>query len=393
MIRLLFVDDDAITRRSITENIAWESLGITLCCVARDGYEAIQYVLENPVDLVLSDIRMPLLDGIEMAREMKAIRGTIRFVFLSGFPEFEYAKEALKLNAFDFLTKPISNTKLTEIMKEAVRQILQDSTNQIALSEGIPMMNRNRLIGLLSEGSIVSKSNGIPLIEQGTYACLCIVSLDLGVEAAPTILDLHLVCTMLENVSYCRVAAVRIASQLVILVADSSSLQETEFLQKVEQTKTLVNEVIQSRLTARISIAQGPIVTCESEIGSSYYQAVKGTSDSGYALTDKVKRYLLENLQDPQLSLNNIAQHFLINPCYLTVVFKKHNDCNVYNYLIKLRMEKAAELLRTTDLRSYEIASLVGYNDSQYFCNSFRKYYSITTSDYRKQCLPEKELP
>ncbi len=166
MIRLLFVDDDAITRRSIAENIPWDSLGITLCYVARDGYEAIQYVLENPVDLVLSDIRMPLLDGIEMAREMKEIHSAIRFVFLSGFPEFEYAKEALKLNALDFLTKPISNTKLMEIMKEAVRQIQQDSTNQIALSEGIHMMNRNRLIGLLSEGSITDKSTGKSLFEQ-----------------------------------------------------------------------------------------------------------------------------------------------------------------------------------------------------------------------------------
>ena len=64
MIRLLLVDDDAITRRSISENIPWESLGIFLCYVAKDGYEAIQYVLENPIDLVLSDIRMPLLDGI-----------------------------------------------------------------------------------------------------------------------------------------------------------------------------------------------------------------------------------------------------------------------------------------------------------------------------------------
>jgi two-component system response regulator YesN len=142
-----------------------------------------------------------------------------------------------------------------------------------------------------------------------------------------------------------------------------------------------------------MSMVQGSTVTSEAEIADSYNQAIKGTSDSGYVLTEKVKRYLLENLHDSQLSLNSIAQHFLINPCYLTVIFKKYNDCNVYNYLIKLRMEKAAELLRTSELRSYEIASLVGYNDSQYFCNSFRKYYSSTTSDYRKQFMQEKELP
>jgi two-component system response regulator YesN len=393
MIRLLLVDDDAITRRSISENIPWESLGIFLCYVAKDGYEAIQYVLENPIDLVLSDIRMPLLNGIEMAKEMKAIQSSIRFVFLSGFPEFEYAKEALKLNAFDFITKPISNTKLIAVMQDAVQQIQQENTNQIALSEGIPMMNRNRLIGLTSGGTVNENLAGTSLIKDGAYACLCIISLEYATDAAPTILDLHEVCTKLEALPYCSVATVRIASQIIVLVTDPLSLQETEFLQKIEQTKSLICKIIQHSLKVKMSMVQGSTVTSEAEIADSYNQAIKGTSDSGYVLTEKVKRYLLENLHDSQLSLNSIAQHFLINPCYLTVIFKKYNDCNVYNYLIKLRMEKAAELLRTSELRSYEIASLVGYNDSQYFCNSFRKYYSSTTSDYRKQFMQEKELP
>jgi len=386
MVRLLFVDDDAITRRSIIENISWDSLDIELSYVAKDAYEAIQYVLENPVDLVLSDIRMPLLDGIEMAKQMKAINNTILFVFLSGFPEFTYAKEALKLNAFDFLTKPISNTKLVEVMQAAVEHIKKESTNQIVLSEGIPMMNRNRLMALISGNA--QNIEGTPLFPLESYATLLIINLKFSVDKIPTILDLNKVCSRLEDVPYCLVAAVRLSTQIVLLLSDPSSLQETVFLEKAEMVKPQIMEIIESDLNVEFSLIEGNIIKSETEICESFSRTSRGMNDSGYVLSEKVKSYLLENLKDPQLTLNNVAQHFFINPCYLTVVFKKYNECNLYNYLITLRMEHAAELLRSSDMRSYEIASHVGYSDSQYFCNRFRKYYDMTTTEYRRKFRP-----
>lgn len=385
MIKLLFVDDDTITRRSITENIPWATLGIQLCYVAKDGYEAIQYVLENPVDLVLSDIRMPLLNGIEMAKEMKIIDKHIIFIFLSGFPEFQYAKEALTLNAFDFLTKPISNTKLIEIMQQAVIHIKQESTNKIAISEGVSFVNRNTLVFLLSDTLSEDDKNRIPLIDKNSYSCLLIINYEFNPDNTPTILVLNTLCSTLEKLPYCAVATVRIASQLVLLMHDSTSHNETEFLKKVESTKGQIDSVLNTIDNAHFTVMQGRVIQSEAEISSSYHEAVQGTSDSGFMLSEKIKRFLLENMSDNQLSLSSVAQHFLFNPCYLTVVFKKYNGINIYNYLITLRMERAAELLRNTDQRSYEIATQVGYKDSQYFCNSFRKFFSLTTTEYRKQ--------
>ncbi len=386
MIRLLFVDDDAITRRFVTESIPWESLGVQLQYVAKDGYAAMQYFLSHPVDLVISDIRMPLFDGIEMAKEMRVINEHVKFIFLTGFPEFEYAKEALTLSALDFLTKPISTTRLMAIVRKAVSQIKKEANQQSLIEQSTPIVRRNDFITLLTA------ENGkttIPFIQQGALATLLIVNLEFPADRQTTMLDLNTLCSRLEELEHCVVAAVRIAFQLVVLISDPLVQQETEFLSKTEVTLQQIEAEIQSSIDAEITFNKGDVIDSDEQIHLSFLRTLQGAQDSSYMLSKRVRQYLLEHLADKQLSLDSVADHFCINPCYLTVVFKKHYKQNVYNYLIKLRMERAAELLHTTELRIYEIAEAVGYKGSQYFTTSFRRFYGMTPTEYRKQSLEQ----
>ena len=106
MLKILFVDDDAVARRNMAQRIDWNDLGWDLVYTARDGVDALEYMKENRPDIIISDIKMPIMDGIEMAKIARDYYPDLFFIFLSGYKEFEYAKQALALDAIDYLNKP-----------------------------------------------------------------------------------------------------------------------------------------------------------------------------------------------------------------------------------------------------------------------------------------------
>ena len=93
MTKILFVDDDAIIRRGIKTKVDWEANGWELIYTARDAMEALDFIKDNQPDIILTDIKMPGMSGIEMAAIAKDYYPTIMFVFISGYKDFEYAQQ------------------------------------------------------------------------------------------------------------------------------------------------------------------------------------------------------------------------------------------------------------------------------------------------------------
>ena len=119
MLKILFVDDDAVARRNMAQRIDWNDLGWDLVYTARDGVDALEYMKENRPDIIISDIKMPIMDGIEMAKIARDYYPDLFFIFLSGYKEFEYAKQALALDAINYLNKPIDNSQLLDVLRRS----------------------------------------------------------------------------------------------------------------------------------------------------------------------------------------------------------------------------------------------------------------------------------
>ena len=117
----------------------------------------------------------------------------------------------------------------------------------------------------------------------------------------------------------------------------------------------------------------------------SYQEALQERNSHISQLLLEIKRFIETNYSNPELSLNRIADHFNINNCYLTSVFKDTFGINLYDYIIQVRMEQAESLLRKTDLKSYQIAEQIGYNNAQYFSISFKKHFGDTATAYRNK--------
>lgn len=113
---ILLVDDEEELRVGIREKICWETLGFSLVGEAANGQDALELAEQLCPDIVLTDIKMPFMDGLELCRRLKQQFPAIRLVIFSGFDEFAYAKQAIGMNVFEYLLKPLNATELSTVL-------------------------------------------------------------------------------------------------------------------------------------------------------------------------------------------------------------------------------------------------------------------------------------
>lgn len=132
--KVFLVEDEFIIREGIKNNIDWESNGYTFCGEAGDGELALPLISKEQPDIVITDIKMPFMDGLELSRLIKEKYPKIEIIILSGYDEFEYAKQGIRIGVAQYLLKPISGVDLLKAVNE-VRDRLQDKQKERALYE------------------------------------------------------------------------------------------------------------------------------------------------------------------------------------------------------------------------------------------------------------------
>ena len=126
-IKMLIVDDEPLIIRSLKVALPWNELGIEIIGEARNGEKALEIFNEHLPHIVLSDIRMPSIDGMELMKRVLSVSPELIFILISGYGEFEYAREGLIGGAFDYILKPIDYDELEATVSKAVAQILNRS--------------------------------------------------------------------------------------------------------------------------------------------------------------------------------------------------------------------------------------------------------------------------
>ncbi|WP_105614714.1 response regulator transcription factor [Vallitalea okinawensis] len=123
MYRLLIVDDEYEIRNGLKNYFPWETLGFQVVQDCSNGKEALQYIDNNPVDVLLCDIKLPFMSGIEVAQTLYEQKSPITVLFLSGYRDFEYARQAIKYNVKHYLVKPTKYDELVNIFTEVKKDL------------------------------------------------------------------------------------------------------------------------------------------------------------------------------------------------------------------------------------------------------------------------------
>ena len=130
MFKLVIVDDEKLDREGLKNQIDWESLGITSVSTAKNGFEAIREIEEIKPDILISDIKMPGMNGLILAEKALVAVPGIKVIFTSGFDDFEYVRSALKMEAFEYILKPIETCELVSALRKAIGARLREKKEE-----------------------------------------------------------------------------------------------------------------------------------------------------------------------------------------------------------------------------------------------------------------------
>lgn len=526
---LLIVEDEEAIKNKLMHNVDWSAHGFIPVLGASNGKEALTLLKNQPVDIMVTDIQMPLMNGIELIKAVKKLNYPLKIIVISGFAEFEYARESIKFNVCEYLLKPFATKRLLEValrvreelMKEQAEELelkdlrAQISNSMAALQEKFLMdlLNRNvpkseissklRFFGFEeyknknyqvvvmelhdTQRNITNEENKYLLnlqfhrqakrvLKDSPYQYLLLnpyhhqivaviinpdQNLPLRLEEYLTKLRMSFNQDMVFGVSHCytglqdlsvayREACVALQYIYIhglnrVYSINDLNLNHPGYHKSFYQLyqnrifddlrigahnevhndlNCLFAEMRTSRLnpeTIRIIASNLLLLTCATlnELGHNPEEIFKGSlpslSDISHteSLNDleeifrnffsrinnfinqkrnsinnqrieEIRLYLEENYAS-DITLSAIAEQYQISPGYLSLLFTEQTGKNFVDYLTDRRISKAKELLKHTEMRIYEIAMMVGYNDPFYFSNCFKKLTGKTPTEYREQ--------
>lgn len=348
MYRLVVIDDEYIVVEGIKAMIGRQKLDYQVVGWAYDGITGLDMITRHAPDLVITDIRIPGMDGLSMIEEAKEICPNTAFVVISGYTEFEYAKKALGLGVMGYIDKPISMDKLNEVLEKVEKNFFRQRQEKSEYEE-----NRRRL----EEVNEIQEKCIQGLVEENIenfykYATDLMRELDVLYHDEQELRRevykaLCVLCDILQE------------NRKDIIRENLVSFHEMEMRSSRETIKEYANDII-------------------SDIGK-YLEAEKTGSRHGTIL--KLLTYIEQHYNE-DIGLNELADMVSMSTAYLSVLFKSEVGMSYVKYLTSLRMNKAKELLKAGK-KVGEVSEMIGYHNYRYFTDTFKKYVGKTPKAYQ----------
>lgn len=514
MYSILLVDDEKMELEMLADYIRWEDMGIRVAGTAKNGREALQRMEELRPDIILTDVRMPIMDGLEFSRRAKQIDRNVQIAFLSGHDEFHYIKAALSVEAIGYLLKPLDMEELQVLMNKVkqkceeisissqtsgvlketyLRELFLESNHKIRaqwieklqlLPSPVPASGFFQILYITADSSsnhgmesvlpirrfVQMEMPGAILcqIKEGTFAVLYCRKLDassteiydkaeqlllqanesssgatisIGVSNVGMGMDsLYDLCAAAKQANaskfYFGLGTCIMADETVVPVYEEvnpepaitsichaiAHLQESTAIAGIQsffaamRTSKIDRDLISStslRLVTAIEQHFAHLLGGGS-VHSMYvddwkriaryatiYEIETHITDVCLSILalmkekDKDKNlhivHQITNLIDRSfsmpLTIEDIAKQVYLSPNYVRTLFKEKTGETILEYLTRMRIQHAAELLKDKSKKIHEISTAVGYENVSYFCSVFQKFKGTTPNEYRKKLL------
>lgn len=444
--RLIIVDDEEDIRDGLADLIDWSALGYTVAARLEDGRDALSFIRSHPVDVVLADIRMTHVSGLELAKYVADRQSEIQMVLISGYKEFEFAQQALQYKVAHYLLKPTRIDDIHQVFRElkqtldkrrAEKDRSRDARRQF---ENMRSALQGQLFADLADGklndpdAIRSRLALVRLSVEPERTPCCLYALRIRAAAGspdrcppspegdawlPALLAradaetekgelAHAVWRLAEDRAWLaamplagRPASPDVLKRTVLKLAEvAGSLAEAEsgVEVKLEELRLYPSLLAIAREAPFADAGFEPDAGRRTlpPDGHSHHRPLERELEqeddpSEPLAVRQAKSYIQERYGD-ELSLNDVAKQVYLNPVYFSRLFKKHTGRNLTDYIAEIRIRKAMEYLRQPQYRVYEVGSLVGYPNAKYFFKLFKQYVGCTPTVYRNT-LSRKERP
>lgn len=189
--KVFFVEDEIITREGIRDNVDWDASGFEFCGEAADGEMALPLLRMTKPDVLITDIKMPFMDGLQLSKIVRERMPWIKIVILSGHDEFEYAHEAINLGVTDYLLKPVTAQKLQDTLHKLFTQLEQERMEQEELKKLQEQVEENQatlrerllfklVVGAVSPMEAIEKGQMLGLDLSARYYMVVVLKIELS---------------------------------------------------------------------------------------------------------------------------------------------------------------------------------------------------------------------
>lgn len=358
MTRIMLVDDEPQVCVALTRiiNSLGESGEFVVVEQKENGKSAMEYLQQAQIDVVITDISMPVMDGIALAKHIMELYPEIVVVFLTGFSDFAYAQQSVRYRVYDYILKPVDKEELLRVLKAAGEEAVRRQTSHI--SNHLAELQRSGIFeiiyGALKSREIMIAINTI----QKDVVCASIKKI------------------FMETIK--GVASIKKSRQIASFLVYQLQMIYPQIADGEASNKLLDERLAQCRSAQEIWIALKQNILYLLEQFAS-----KGKTRSHL---NEIKAYICKEYSK-DISLQMLSDQFELSPNYISEIFREDGGQNFLDYLIEVRLEKAVSLLRQTDLKIYQIAKMVGYNDANYFNKMFKKRIGISPGEFRNKII------
>lgn len=364
MYTALIADDESTERTAVAFLLEQNFPGRFQICQAENGKEALGLVKERQVDLLLSDIEMPFLNGIELAWESRKLQPDMELLFFSGYDNFEYVQSALLLRAVNYVLKPLDPSQFCAAIQEILSRLEQRPAEEQAKEQptGDLTLRPEKSGEAPAEGGDVSAPVLLRRIELAIQLKQPIQLSELAEELMGRYLDA-------DSHSHVYIRHV-VADLLQILIVGNPDVPDSEFEKAAEQVYALryfsdIRNLIQKYLDTLVG---------------ELHREMDGPNFS----INRVKQYIAQHYGE-DLTLATLADQVYLSPNYLSNMFTKVTGTSLNRYIRQFRMEKARELLVNTGMKISDVSQAVGYPSTSYFIKHFQQMYGVTPVVFRQQ--------
>ena len=360
---VVIIDDEPWTREVVKHLGRWKELGLTIAGEASDGDLGLQMVRELQPDIILTDVRMPYLNGIELIRTLRDENNDAQVIFFSGYDDSAYIRSALRLGADDYLLKPIKPNELNERLEQCVearkRRAAEQNKSGAAMTKAPGFIDTAwaKPFYVLCEAlQLALQSGDVPAVEKKLAEIRALIVQNEGDEP-------------------------RSSSLIQVYYALMGTLQRF-----ISSSGYSVDEVFGKNDTAFVFGRESTCAALFRFTRELLLVAIERVSD----LTRNSTKLNLEAVRDfakesytRGITLEETAAHFFVTKEYLSKVFKMKFGEGFTEYVTKLRMERALRLMCEYDIAIKDIGPAVGYLDTAHFYRVFKKHFGFTPGQMR----------
>lgn len=411
MYRLLIVDDEEDIRNGMSKGIPWPEWGFTVVGTAENGEEAVFLIEKEKPDVVLSDIRMPKMDGVELMQYLHDNCPDIKIVILSGYNDLEYLNMAIKNQVTEYMLKPTDIDEFEQLFRKIKKNLDEEKSKREELNHlklaaiqsqalSYETVLNNLLDGYVGDSQEYGWKQELEEEGMDFNACVMVV-LDAAIESGDNKDDIYRLKQRI--IRYCNSRQMQWVGRFFLYrgeyIVGLITLEQIRFeepeqelcllRQCIEEIQAEIGDIYGMALRAGISALcrdeqELPLVYQETvALMSSAEPDLANNQKKSNLLVTAVREYLDQEFSSNMLSLESVAERFNRNPAYISKVFKKGTGFNFSDYITQKRMEKSKALLHDMSLKVYEIAEMTGYADVSNFIKVFRKKCGMSPNEYR----------